>query len=97
MAKLINGITPDVRRAILRNAATIASAVSEAVLELTGVNGTKTFYASSTSGGTCTVLNTVTIEDGRITAWTQTTPSGTPGQWLFNDADQSGQYLTVGF
>jgi hypothetical protein len=24
-------------------------------------------------------------------------PPGTPGQWLFNDADQSGQYLTVGF
>lgn len=36
-----------------------------------GMNGTITFYAASSSGGAVNVLNTVTIKDGLITAWTQ--------------------------
>jgi hypothetical protein len=36
-----------------------------------GITATKTFYAASSSGGTVNVLNTVTIKDGIITAWTQ--------------------------
>jgi hypothetical protein len=43
------------------------------------------------------VLNTVTIADGLVTNWTQVGPSGTPGEWQFNDAVNSGQYLTIGF
>jgi hypothetical protein len=58
---------------------------------------TITFYAAATSGGTVNVLNTVTIVDGLITNWTQAGPSGTPGEWQFNDAVNSGQYLTIGF
>lgn len=60
-------------------------------------SATITFYAASTSGGTVDVLNTVTISYGLITNWTQSSPSGTPGEWQFNDAVNSGQYLTVGF
>jgi len=60
-------------------------------------SATITFYAASTSGGTVDVLNTVTISYGLITNWTQAGPSGTPGEWQFNDAVNSGQYLTVGF
>ena len=60
-------------------------------------SATITFYASSTSGGTVDVLNTVTIAYGLITNWTQSAPSGTPGEWQFNDAVNSGQYLTIGF
>lgn len=36
-----------------------------------GANLTRTFYAASSSGGTVTVLNTVTIKDGLIVSWTQ--------------------------
>ena len=36
-----------------------------------GLTATRTFYAASSSGGTVNVLNTVTIKDGIITAWTQ--------------------------
>ena len=36
-----------------------------------GLTATRTFYAASTSGGAVNVLNTVTIKDGIITAWTQ--------------------------
>lgn len=39
-------------------------------------------------------LFTITVTDGIVTAIVSI---GTPGQWLFNDADQSGQYLTAGF
>jgi len=60
-------------------------------------SGTFTFYASSTSGGATDVLNTVTILLGLVTNWTQAGPSGTPGEWLFDDAVNSGQYLTIGF
>jgi len=96
MAKLINGITPEVRRAVLTNASALTSSVSAVaalVSSFTGITGTTTFYASSTSGGTCDVLNTVAIEEGRITSWTQAGPSGTPGGWKFNDADNSGHML----
>ena len=60
-------------------------------------SATITFYAAASSGGTVNVLNTVTIVLGLITNWTQSGPSGTPGEWQFNDAVNSGQYLTVGF
>lgn len=40
------------------------------------LTATKTFYAASSSGGSATILNTVTIVDGYITGWTQTTPGG---------------------
>jgi len=93
MAKIINGITPDTRRAILANMST----VTEALLALTGITDTMTFYAASTSGGTCDVLNILTIESGRITEWLQSGPSGTPGEWQFNDTVNSGQILTIGF
>jgi len=36
-----------------------------------GLTATRTFYAASSSGGAVNVLNTVTIKDGIITAWTQ--------------------------
>jgi hypothetical protein len=36
-----------------------------------GTSLTRTFYTASSSGGTVNVLNTVTIKDGIITAWTQ--------------------------
>lgn len=36
-----------------------------------GYTGTITFYASSSSGGTVTVLNTVAINKGIITSWSQ--------------------------
>lgn len=60
-------------------------------------SATLTFYAAASSGGTVNVLNTVTVVMGLITNWTQSSPSGTPGEWQFNDAVNSGQYLTVGF
>ena len=59
-------------------------------------SATITFYASSTSGGTVDVLNTVTISYGLITNWTQSAPSGVPGEWQFNDTVNSGQILTIG-
>ena len=37
---------------------------------LSGMTGTKTFYAASSSGGSATVLNTVVVKDGIITSWT---------------------------
>lgn len=61
-----------------------------------GLTGTVTFYAAAGSGGSVDVLNTVTIVDGLITAWTQGTP-GTPGEWQFDDAANSGHLLTSGF
>lgn len=38
---------------------------------LSGMTGTKTFYAASSKGGSPTVLNTVVVKDGIITSWTQ--------------------------
>ena len=35
-----------------------------------GLTGTITFYAASTSGGSPTILHTVTVEGGIITSWT---------------------------
>jgi hypothetical protein len=40
----------------------------------TGITATKTFYAAASEGGTVNVLNTVSISNGLITSWTQTTP-----------------------
>jgi hypothetical protein len=78
---------------------------SVAVLDLTnrrvkfdtsGISGTVTFYAASSSGGTVDVLNTVTIVCGLITAWVQGTP-GTGGGWLFNTSANSGHALGMTF
>jgi hypothetical protein len=38
---------------------------------LGGISNTITFYAGSASGGTLTILNTVTVLNGLITSWTQ--------------------------
>lgn len=59
---------------------------------------TITFYAASSSGGTVEILNTVVINEyGWVTSWTQSAPAGTPGEWKFNNAVNSGQVLTMGF
>lgn len=58
--------------------------------------GIITFYASATSGGTVDQLQTITIANGLISDWTQGV-AGTPGEWQFNDAVNSGQMLTIGF
>jgi hypothetical protein len=39
--------------------------------DATGLDATKTFYTAATSAGSPETLNTVTIENGKITAWTQ--------------------------
>lgn len=44
--------------------------------EVAGINGAKTFYAASSSGGTANVLNTLTFSNGRVIQWTQVAPGG---------------------
>lgn len=69
----------------------------EEVDTLTGLGGgltdTITFYAASSSGGSVSILNTVTIVSGIITSWTQ--GSGTPGEWQFDDSVNSGQAMLM--
>lgn len=62
-----------------------------------GEDGTFTFYASSTSGGTVDTLITIVVRRGLVVSLTVTPPAGTPGEWQFNDAVNSGQVLTIGF